>query len=279
MSDSYFSLFKEYPPWNIASLIALTFFRIIPILVLSPFLGGSVLPSPPKIGFALMLSLVMFPFLEPMSVEGLTNGFNIAPLAIQQVGIGFIIGLLTTIPFNVASSAGAIIDHQRGAASLMVTDPATATSTTPIGILLNEVMLVLFFLIGGPILFFDALILSFQQLPPGKFLNAPFFTSANIFWHNMILLMNTLFSLAVRFAAPSLIAMLMADIFLGIANRLAPQVQIAFLGMPLKSLLGITLLFMGWFFILRHMSMATIDWMQTVIDLMKTLGIKADGTL
>jgi hypothetical protein len=39
---------------------------------------------------------------------------------------------------------------------------------------------------------------------------------------------------------------LMTDFFLGIANRLAPQVQITFLGMPLKSLLALTIVFFGW---------------------------------
>jgi type III secretion protein T len=61
------------------------------------------------------------------------------------------------------------------------------------------------------------------------------------------------FDLSLKLAAPALVAILMAEMFLGIANRLAPQVQIAFLGMPLKSFLGLLLLFFGWFAILGDM--------------------------
>ena len=52
--------------------------------------------------------------------------------------------------------------------------------------------------------------------------------------------------LSTQLAAPALIMILMTDFFLGIANRLAPQVQITFLGMPLKSLLALTIVFFGW---------------------------------
>ena len=53
--------------------------------------------------------------------------------------------------------------------------------------------------------------------------------------------MNQIITIAIQLAAPALVAILMAEMFLGIANRLAPQVQIAFLGMSIKSLLGLGL--------------------------------------
>ena len=52
----------------------------------------------------------------------------------------------------------------------------------------------------------------------------------------------------------------MAESFLGIANRLAPQVQIAFLGLALKSLLGLILLWAGWAFITKQMAQTAVDW-------------------
>lgn len=64
----------------------------------------------------------------------------------------------------------------------------------------------------------------------------------------------------------------MAEIFLGIANRLAPRVQIAFLGMSLKSLLGLALLFVAWFFILKQLVKQTELWLKTIDTLLKTIG-------
>jgi len=56
----------------------------------------------------------------------------------------------------------------------------------------------------------------------------------------------------------------MAEMFLGIANRLAPQVQIAFLGMSIKSLLGLALLWAAWFFILKQFTKQTYDWLNLI---------------
>lgn len=259
MGTDYIDLLTKFPFENVLALLLLTALRIVPIIILAPFWGGRLLPSAAKIGFGIFISLVLFPFLAPLSLEGLTSGFPLIPLCLKEVMLGFLIGFLCTIPFNIATSTGSVIDHQRGSASLMVTDPALTTQTSPIGMFLNEMMLVSFFLIGGADLFFQTLIASFQHIPPQAFISPASF-SPNVFWKTMIDLMNILFTLTVRFASPPLLAMLMADIFLGIANRLAPQVQIAFLGMPLKSLLGLIILFVGFHFITMHMDRQMLFW-------------------
>ena len=57
---------------------------------------------------------------------------------------------------------------------------------------------------------------------------------------------------------------LMTDVFLGIANRLAPQVQITFLGMPLKSLLALTIVTLGLKLFTDQLVIETYDWLQLV---------------
>jgi type III secretory pathway component EscT len=72
--------------------------------------------------------------------------------------------------------------------------------------------------------------------------------------------MNQVFKISIQLSAPALLAILMAEAFLGIANRLAPNVQISFLGMPLKSLLGLTLLWAGWYVLTNKLSEYSIAW-------------------
>ena len=75
-------------------------------------------------------------------------------------------------------------------------------------------------------------------------------------------LVTKVIALAIQLSAPALLAILMTEVFLGIANRLAPQVQIAFLGMSVKSLMGLTLLCVSWFFILQQVEKQTLLWMK-----------------
>lgn len=272
--DNYVNLFTSLPIGSLVALILLVFLRIVPIIVMVPFMGGRLLPAPMKMGLSVFLTIFLVPYLIPMNIKDLVIGFPLVPLSIKELAVGFMIGLFGMIPFNVATSAGAIIDHQRGSSSLMVTDPTMTTQTSPIGTLLNQLLIVSFFMIGGIHLFFETLLVSFQRIPLEGFISPASF-NMNIFWETAIGLMATLFALAVRFAAPSLIAMLMADIFLGIANRLAPQVQIAFLGMPLKSLLGLILLFIGFNFIMMNMEKESLLWFKKMYDIFSYFPIPA----
>ena len=44
---------------------------------------------------------------------------------------------------------------------------------------------------------------------------------------------------ALGLAAPALVALLLADLLLGMIGRAAPQIPLYFVGMPLKALLGV----------------------------------------
>lgn len=266
MGNDYLQLLARFPFENTLALLLLIMLRVTPIVIFAPFLGGRLLPSATKIGFALFLSIILLPFLVPYSIEDLTLGFPLVFLCLKELFIGYLIGFLCSIPFNIATSTGSMIDHQRGSASLMVTDPSLTSQTSPIGMFLNEILLVGFFIIGGIHLFFETLVVSFQRIPPTVLLNVTSFNQ-NVFWKMAIELMEILFALAVRFSAPAIVAMLMADIFLGIANRLAPQVQIAFLGMPLKSLLGLIILFIGFHFLMYQMDKETLLWFKKLYQI------------
>jgi type III secretory pathway component EscT len=157
-----------------------------------------------------------------------------------------------------------LIDHQRGGASLMVNDPTIQNQSSPLGTIFNLVLIYLFFMIDGPFLFIDAIMTSYDVVPPDQFINPYFFERTSQFWDLLIKLLNTAMKIAVQLASPALIAILMTDVFLGIANRLATQVQITFLGLPLKSLLALTVLFIGWRVFTQQMVVETYSWLSTI---------------
>ena len=70
--------------------------------------------------------------------------------------------------------------------------------------------------------------------------------------------------MAIQLGAPAIIGILMAEMFLGIANRLAPQVQIVFLGIPLKSWVGLAMLAIAWYYILQQLSKESDIWLKVV---------------
>jgi type III secretion protein T len=191
--------------------------------------------------------------------------------SLKELLMGLILAVLATIPFYVAQASGVLIDFLRGSSALQVNDPTMQTPTSSIGILYNYVFVVLFYEIGGPFIFLNGIYESFHLIPVDAFINGSFFSMQQPFWKTVFKLLTTFTSLSMQLAAPSLVAILMAEMFLGIANRLAPQVQIAFLGMSLKSLLGIALLWAGWFFILQQLGKQSLIWFKTVSELLHTI--------
>ena len=71
-------------------------------------------------------------------------------------------------------------------------------------------------------------------------------------------------TLSIQLGAPAISAVVMIDMFLGIINRLAPQVQIVFLGMPLKSWIGLMFLFVASQFIFQQFGIEALRWLKTV---------------
>ena len=146
----------------------------------------------------------------------------------------------------IVQSAGILIDHQRGGASLMINDPTIQNQSSPLGTLFNYILIVLFFMMDGPFLVLEIVSNSYAAVPPDQMLNASLFHSDSQIVHYTIKILGQVMILSTQLATPALIMILMTDFFLGIANRLAPQVQITFLGMPLKSLLALLIVFFGW---------------------------------
>lgn len=267
----FFSNLPNITIWGVITLFFLVLMRIGPIMAMAPFLGAKLAPGIARMGLAICLTLVFLPFVaakvnQPLAFNNAFIGF-----ALKEILIGFILGFMVSVPFYVVQTSGIIIDYLRGASIMQAQDPTMQTQASPIGILYNYVLIVIFFQIRGPFIFFDALLRSYDIVPANGYLNPLFFSSVNPFWKTGIDLVNQIIAIAIQLASPSLVAILMAEMFLGIANRLAPQVQIAFLGMSIKSLLGLGLLWAAWFFILKQFTKHSYDWLEVLNKLVSTM--------
>lgn len=249
--DDYVSLFlnssiSAFQPEVFLSIFLLALGRILPIIALSPFFGARVLPHPVKVTFAICLFVVFLPAILANVTSPVEFNTRLIVLMLKEIFIGFSIGFIISAPFSIVQSVGIIIDHQRGGASLMVNDPTIQNQSSPLGTLYNMTLIVLFYYIDGPFYVMNGIISSYEIMPPDRLLSESFFTQSNDFWKIQFSLLNRIMVLSAQLAAPPLIVILMTDVFLGIANRLAPQVQITFLGMALKSLLALLVVYLGW---------------------------------
>lgn len=275
VNGDYVSLLLNQPnmtPIGLLSVAFLALFRIAPIVAIAPFLGAK-LPGGVKIGLAIALTVIFLPQAIGTSKGVFGFDLNFIAYGFKEVVLGAIMAFLASIPFYIAQGAGSLIDFMRGASSLQMQDPTMQTQSSPIGVLFNYVLIVVFFQIGAHFIFLDAVSESFRIIPIHKMIPTGFFNLDLVFWKTIMGLMTRIFAISIQLAAPSIVSILMAEMFLGIANRLAPQVQIVFLGMSLKSLLGLWLLWAAWFFILQQMAKQSLEWIKNVDDMLRAFGL------
>lgn len=272
VTDNYVTLYLKsgYVLGEETGMLALLFLflgRLLPIIALSPFFGGRVLTNPAKVFFTLCLFIIFLPQLVTSLTHPLDFNDKLFLYLAKELFIGLMIGFMVSIPFIIVQGAGMIIDHQRGGASLMVNDPTIQNQSSPIGTFFNMVLIYVFFMIDGPFLFLDAIAKSYEIIPPDQFLNSTFFSANTPFYTSMIKLFNGVMVVTIQMCMPALLAILMTDVFLGIANRLAPQVQITFLGMPLKSLLGLAVIAFGWNLLVEAFIFQSRFWLNNVSEM------------
>lgn len=274
-TDDYLSLIQSLPhlaPQTIFSIFFLTLARLLPIMALAPFLGSKNVPRVIRMMFSISLVAIFLPQNLMITHAELPYNLKFIFYMVKELAIGTVLGFLASIPFYVAQMSGGLIDHQRGSASLQVTDPTTQTKTGPLGILYNYVLIAVFYSLGGLFYFFDGIALSYQLIPVDGLINPAFFSINNTFWSQMIGLFQMMMTLCIQLAAPPLIGILLTDMFLGIANRLAPQVQIVFLGISLKSWVGIAMLAAAWVLIIKVLGKESIQWTKTLFQHIYEIG-------
>lgn len=247
--------------------------RIAPIVSMAPFLGSK-LPGGVKMGLATSLAILFFPMLVGDATHTIVFDIAFVSWMLKELILGFILGYFAALPFYIAQSSGALVDFMRGSSSLQVTDPTTQAQTSSLGVLCNYILIVIFFKVDGLFFFLHVLTNSYQLLPVDQLFPYSFLhLQTSSFWHLVAATLSRVALISIQLSAPSIVAILMAEVFLGIANRLAPQVQIVFLGMPLKSILGIGLLWVSWTVILDQMGKQALDWFRVLSQGLLSLGL------
>lgn len=221
---------------------SLIFVRILAVCTVVPFLFGKPVPRSVRVGAAFVLTAFGYKYLMPATPPPVTEDMIIlSVLYLKEAFIGLLIGFGAGLIFHGFEAAGQMIDNQRGMSIARVLIPELGTQSSLSGMLLFQLSVVIYLGVGGHHFFLDAVYGSFKLLPLFEFPNIqPGLMPLMDFF---IKLSAEVIVLSVQIAAPVIIAILVADIILGVANRIAPQINVWELGFNVKGYLGVLALF------------------------------------
>lgn len=149
----------------------------------------------------------------------------------KESAIGLVIGFAVAIPFWAADAIGDLIENQRGSSNAHDMNPGTGEMNTSLGLMFALTFNILFLIAGGMGLFLTMMYDSYLAWPVSAW--TPTFDDG--FARHVLGMMDSLVRLAVMMAAPAIIAMLMSELALAFISLFAPQMQVFFLAMPIKS--------------------------------------------
>jgi len=220
------------------STLAMTQPRILAMCVMLPLFNRQVLPGLLRYGISASIGLILVPMLAPGYATLDLQVLDLILIIIKEVFIGLSMGLLIAIPFWIFEAVGFIVDNQRGASMGAILNPATGNDSSPLGILFNQAFIVFFLVSGGFSLTLTVLYDSFQLWDLWSWTPTLRPESAPLILDQFSRLMR----MTLLWAAPVVIAMFLAELGLALASRFAPQLQVFFLAMPIKSALALLVL-------------------------------------
>jgi flagellar biosynthetic protein FliR len=223
-------------------LIMLTVARIAPIIQLTPYLGGKAVPPQVKIALSLFMAMLVYPLLLANDVGAnlATQPMLLALLTVKELLLGTLLGFCAALAFDAVRLAGQIMDTVRGQNMATAMVPQLPERVSISADILFQLTLICFIAAGGHRLFIATLVTSFSTFPPDAL---PAWQDAS--WHlatGLVRLSADAISLGVLLAFPIIAATLLVDMCLGLVNKAAPQIQVFFLGMPIKALVGVAVL-------------------------------------
>jgi flagellar biosynthetic protein FliR len=206
--------------------------------VVAPIFSSRGVPNSYKIGLSAIIAVIIL--LIQGQNQVVPSDLSYLLVAVREILIGLLMGYVATLLFMVIQMAGSFIDIQIGFGIVNVLDPMTGSSVPVIGNLKYVFATLIFFSMNGHHYLLDAVIRSYNWIP----LSNDVFQ--RIYNGNLSEFLITTFSqafmLAFQMAAPLVVALFLTDVALGFLARTAPQFNVFVIGIPLKILVGLTML-------------------------------------
>lgn len=214
----------------------LIFVRISAFIVVAPFFSYSQVPRKVKAGFSLFLAIILFQVLPETRVEYQTV-IEYGMLIIREGMTGLILGFFTNVSYYILSFAGQIIDMEIGFSMVNQFDPSVNIQTTISGNYYFYVVILMMLVTNLHYHIIIALVDTFQVIPLGQGAVSPGI-------YDLVLrLMRDYFIIGFRIVLPFFGALLIVNTVLGVFVKVAPQINMFVVGIQLKILVGILILF------------------------------------
>ncbi|MCQ2520167.1 MAG: flagellar biosynthetic protein FliR [Lachnospiraceae bacterium] len=211
--------------------------RISSFVFVAPFFSMDGTPRNIKVGFSVLFSVLLYNILpKPEIVYGTVLGFGL--IVVKEALTGLIIGYSASIVRYILAMAGHISDMESGLSMATLFDPATRENITITGAYYNYGVTLMLFISGMYQFLLAALKESYVLIP----VNGAVFSTEKLL-SSIVIFLGDYLMLGFRICLPIFSTMLVLNAVLGILAKVSPQMNMFAVGMQLKVLTGLGILF------------------------------------
>lgn len=223
--------------------MALAMPRMVGTMNALSFMGPNILGGAlARNGIAAALSLLVYPIVSVQIAEARLSTLQFAGAAAKEFLVGMLVGSVVMVVFWSVQAAGNFIDNQRGATMASSMDPLVGEQSSPLGLFMIHSMIAVFFATGLFNGFLAGVYLSYELWPATSFWPTIDTNAVSFFVAQFVLISQ----IALVVGGPVVIAMFLTELGLGFVSRFAPQLNVFFLSMPVKSAVATLMLILSW---------------------------------
>ena len=201
----------------------------------SPLFSTAGLASVGRLAFAISLAMLAVP-VSAAAPAPPTELLAFVTVALGQVALGILLGWVTGLALAIFQSAGSVIDLTSGFSMAAILDPATGSQAAVMARIFGLAFAALFFATNAHLVVVRGFVRTFQATPVTE---VPLLDASSVAMAAQAL--SDLMLAALEIAAPTLGALLLAEVALAFAARFAPQANVFMLGLPVKLALALVI--------------------------------------
>ena len=212
--------------------------RISCFVFVAPFFSMGNTPNQAKIALSFFTSLLLYQTLSPADAVVYDSVVGYAVIVIKEAVTGLLLGFSTTICTAIVNFAGHVVDMETGLSMVTIMDPTTNQSTSITGALYQYMVTMLLIATGMYRYLLGAVAQSFVVVP----VNGAVFDRGSLL-STMMGFMTDYILIGFQICLPVFCVILLLNAVLGVLAKVSPQMNMFSVGIQLKILVGLSVLF------------------------------------
>ncbi|WP_298335284.1 flagellar biosynthetic protein FliR [uncultured Erythrobacter sp.] len=202
-------------------------------MIAAPMVGGMVMPAMARLMAAFVIAIFVGVWIPVPELPDMLS-FAAILAVLQEVIIGAALGFVLQIAFAVPLIAAEQIAGTMGLAIATSIDPASGAQSGALGSFFGLILTLLFYIIGGHLLWFRLIMESYRFMPAG------ITAFGGVEAQSIVTFAGYCIATAAAISLPVILVLLCVQLITGTISRAAPALNLFALGLPAGTLAGIT---------------------------------------